>query len=180
VWIFQQGHLGGFGTTATGTLMASVPVLLFCLAFGLSMDYEVFLLSRIREFWLASDQTQADNEESVALGLARTGRVVTAAALLMAVTFASLVCAQVSVMRMFGVGVTLAVLMDATLVRTVLVPAFMRVLGRANWWAPAPLARLHTRIGLSESGDTSPRPPAGVLTVDRPVPESDDPVPTLA
>jgi uncharacterized membrane protein YdfJ with MMPL/SSD domain len=180
VWIFQQGHLGGFGTTATGTLMASVPVLLFCLAFGLSMDYEVFLLSRIREFWLASDQTQADNEESVALGLARTGRVVTAAALLMAVTFASLVCAQVSVMRMFGVGVTLAVLMDATLVRTVLVPAFMRVLGRANWWAPAPLARLHTRIGLSESGDTSPRPPAGVPTGDRPVPESDDPVPTLA
>jgi len=144
------------------------------------MDYEVFLLSRIREFWLASGQTQADNEESVALGLARTGRVVTAAALLMAVTFASLVCAQVSVMRMFGVGVTLAVLMDATLVRTVLVPAFMRVLGRANWWAPAPLARLHTRIGLNESGDTSPRPPAGVLTVDRPVPESDDPVPTLA
>ena len=84
VWIFQDGHLGAFGTTATGTLVASVPVLLFCLAFGLSMDYEVFLISRIRESWLYR-QDRADNDESVALGLARTGRVVTAAALLMAV-----------------------------------------------------------------------------------------------
>jgi RND superfamily putative drug exporter len=150
VWIFQEGHLGGFGTTATGTLVASVPVLLFCLVFGLSMDYEVFLLSRIREFWLASDRTSVDNSESVARGLARTGRVVTAAALLMAVTFAALMAAEVSVMRMMGLGVTLAVLMDATLVRMVLVPAFMRVLGRANWWAPEPLVRLHSRFGLSE------------------------------
>ena len=85
VWIFQDGHLGAFGTTATGTLVASVPVLLFCLAFGLSMDYEVFLISRIRESWLGTGKTRADNDESVALGLARTGRVVTAAALLMAV-----------------------------------------------------------------------------------------------
>ena len=151
VWIFQDGHLGAFGTTATGTLVASVPVLLFCLAFGLSMDYEVFLISRIRESWLATGKTRADNDESVALGLARTGRVVTAAALLMAVTFASLVAADVSVMRIFGVGVPLAVLVDATLVRMLLMPAFMRVLGRANWWAPAPLARLHQRFGISES-----------------------------
>jgi len=159
VWIFQQGHLGGFGTTATGTLVASVPVLLFCLAFGLSMDYEVFLISRIREYWLESGKTNADNTESVALGLARTGRVVTAAALLMAVTFASLMAAEVSVMCMIGVGVMLAVFMDATLVRVMLVPAFMRILGRLNWWAPEPLARLHRRIGISEGGEPeySPR-----------------------
>jgi putative drug exporter of the RND superfamily len=153
VWIFQQGHLGGFGTTTTGTLVASVPVLLFCLAFGLSMDYEVFLISRIREFWLASPKTHADNTECVALGTARTGRVVTAAALLMAVTFASLMAAKVSIMCMFGVGVPLAVLMDATLVRMLLVPAFMRVLGPLNWWAPRPLARLYRRFGISESGE---------------------------
>jgi putative drug exporter of the RND superfamily len=167
VWIFQNGHLGGLGTTTTGTLAASVPVLLFCLAFGLSMDYEVFLISRIRESWLASGRTRADNAESVARGLARTGRVVTAAALLMAVTFASLMVAEVSVMRIFGVGVPLAVLVDATLVRMLLVPASMRVLGRVNWWAPAPLARLHQRFGFSESADLpepsaciAPRPPA--------------------
>jgi len=150
VWIFQDGHLGGLGTTTTGTLVASVPVLLFCLAFGLSMDYEVFLISRIREFWSASGRTRADNDESVALGLAHTGRVVTAAALLMAVTFASLTAAQVSIMRMFGVGVPLAVLMDATVVRMLLVPAFMRVLGPWNWWAPRPARWLHGRAGVGE------------------------------
>jgi RND superfamily putative drug exporter len=151
VWIFQDGHLGALGTTPTGTLVANMPVLLFCIAFGLSMDYEVFLVSRIREYWLASDRSAAANDESVALGLARTGRVVTAAALLMAISFAALIAAQVSFMRMFGVGLTLAVLADATLVRMLLVPAFMHVLGRWNWWAPAPLARLHQRIGLRET-----------------------------
>ncbi|MCE9516978.1 MAG: MMPL family transporter, partial [Mycobacterium sp.] len=123
VWIFQDGNLGALGTTATGTLVANMPVLLFCVAFGLSMDYEVFLLSRIREFWLASPQTAADNDESVALGLAHTGRVITAAALIMAISFAALIAAQVSVMRLFGTGLTLAILVDATLVRLVLVPA---------------------------------------------------------
>ena len=156
VWIFQEGHLGGLGTTATGTLVANMPVLLFCIAFGLSMDYEVFLLSRIREFWLKSGKTRADNDESVALGLARTGRVVTAAALVMSISFAALMAAEVSFMRMFGVGMTLAVLVDATLVRMLLVPAFMHVLGKANWWAPKPLVRLHEKIGLSESGDDEP------------------------
>jgi RND superfamily putative drug exporter len=152
VWIFQDGHLGGLGTTATGTLAANVPVLLFCLAFGLSMDYEVFLVSRIREFWLASpSRTRADNDEAVALGLARTGRVVTAAALLMSISFAALIAAHVALMRMMGVGLTLAVLVDATLVRMVLLPAFMHVLGRVNWWAPRPLARLHERVGISEA-----------------------------
>jgi putative drug exporter of the RND superfamily len=156
VWIFQNGHLGALGTTATGTLACNMPVLLFCIAFGLSMDYEMFLISRIREYWLTSPKTNADNDESVALGLARTGRVVTAAALVMSISFAALITAQVSFMRMFGVGLTLAILADATLVRMLLVPAFMRVLGRLNWWAPKPLARLHERLGISEAGTLSP------------------------
>ena len=150
VWVFQEGHLGALGTTATGTMEANIPVLMFCVAFGLSMDYEVFLLARIREFWLASGRTRADSDESVALGLARTGRVVTAAALIMATSFAALIAAQVSFMRIFGLGLTLAVLVDATLVRMALLPAFMKVMGKWNWWAPAPLARLHERIGLTE------------------------------
>lgn len=150
VWIFQDGHFGAFGTTPTGTLVANMPVLLFCVAFGLSMDYEVFLIARIREYWLASGRAPADNDASVALGLARTGRVITAAALVMSISFAALIAAHVSFMRMFGVGLTLAVLTDATLVRTVLVPAFMHLMGRANWWAPGLLARLHDRVGLSE------------------------------
>ena len=157
VWIFQDGHLGALGTTPTGALDANMPVLLFCIAFGLSMDYEVFLISRIREFWLASDRSgSADNDESVTLGLAHTGRVVTAAALVMSISFAALIAAQVSFMRMFGVGLTLAVVVDATLVRMVLVPAFMHILGRWNWWAPAPLTRLHARIGVSESAASRP------------------------
>jgi RND superfamily putative drug exporter len=167
VWIFQDGHLGAFGTTPTGTLTANMPVLLFCIAFGLSMDYEVFLVSRIREYWLKAGaagpatsskaRTREDNDESVALGLAHTGRVITAAAVVMSISFAALIAAQVQFMRMFGVGLTLAVLVDATLVRMMLVPAFMHLLGRWNWWAPKPLARLHERIGISESGDERPR-----------------------
>ncbi|MGC4962325.1 MMPL family transporter [Gordonia sp. DT101] len=151
VWFFQDGHLGGLGTTATGYLVATIPILMFCIAFGLSMDYEVFLLGRIREEWLASDGSRAASDHAVAVGLARTGRVVTAAALLMSIVFAGIAASEVSFMRMFGVGLTLAVLMDATLIRMVLVPAFMRLAGRANWWAPGPLRRLHDRIGLSES-----------------------------
>jgi putative drug exporter of the RND superfamily len=161
VWVFQDGHLGALGSTVTGTLDVNLPVLLFCIAFGLSMDYEVFLISRIREYWLQSDRAPAANSESVALGVARTGRVVTAAALVMSISFAALMAAQVSFVRMVGLGLTLAVLMDATLVRMLLVPAFMRVVGRLNWWAPKPLTRLHERIGLSDTArhgapDTSP------------------------
>lgn len=150
VWVFQEGHLGGLGTAATGTLGVELPVLLFCIAFGLSMDYEVFLISRIREYWLSSDQGPGANEESVALGLAHTARVITAAALIMTISFSALMAAQVSFMRLFGFGLTVAVVADATLVRMLLVPAFMRVLGRFNWWAPKPLVRLHERFGLSE------------------------------
>jgi RND superfamily putative drug exporter len=166
VWIFQDGHLDALGTTPTGTLVANMPVLLFCIAFGLSMDYEVFLVARIREYWSnlrpgvaatpsglrAIRACRADNDEAVALGLARTGRVITAAALVMSISFAALIAAEVSFMRMFGIGLTLAVLVDATLVRMVLVPAFMHLVGGWNWWAPKPLVALHQRIGISESG----------------------------
>ena len=155
VWVFQDGHLGGLGTTATGTLIVNLPVLIFCIAFGLSMDYEVFLLSRIREYWLDSARTGRDSDESVALGLARTGRVVTAAALLMTISFAALLISQVSSVKMLGLGLAIAVLVDATIVRMLLLPALMRLLGRFNWWAPTPLTRLHQRTGLAEG-------PAGV------------------
>ena len=157
VWIFQEGNLGALGTTATGTLAVSMPVLLFCIAFGLSMDYEVFLVSRIREYWLASGQTPADNDNSVALGLAGIARVITAAALIMSIAFAALGAAQVSFLRMLGVGLTLAILADATLVRSLLVPAFMHMMGRFNWWAPKSLRRLHERFGIGEA----PRLPTG-------------------
>ncbi|WP_101946464.1 MMPL family transporter [Mycobacterium sp. 3519A] len=156
VWLFQDGHLGAFGTTATGTLAAIVPVPLFFFAFALSMDYEVFLVARIREHWLESGRTQAENDESVALGLAKAGRVVTAAAVLMAIPFAALIGAQVSIMRMFGVGLTLALLVDATLIRMVLLPAFMHLLGPWNWWAPKPLARLHRRLNPEQSPTDAP------------------------
>jgi RND superfamily putative drug exporter len=153
VWVFQQGHLSGFGTTVTGTIAEHLPVLLFCLAFGLSMDYEVFLVSRIAEFWRHSDQSRDANAEAVALGLARTGRVITAAALLMAVSFAALLASQVAFIRVFGLGLMLAVLIDATLVRMLLVPSFMRILGRANWWAPKPLSRLWSHIAVNDDED---------------------------
>ena len=175
VWIFQDGHLGALGTTPSGTLVANMPVLLFCIAFGLSMDYEVFLISRIREYWLASGaarpakpsakEAHAANDESVAHGVARTGRVITAAALVMSMSFAALIAAHVSFMRMFGLGLTLAVIADATLVRMVVVPAFMHVMGRWNWWAPKPLAWLHDRFGFSEG------PSGGAASVD----EAEDP-----
>jgi putative drug exporter of the RND superfamily len=157
VWIFQDGHLGALGTTPSGTLVANMPVLLFCIAFGLSMDYEVFLIARIREYWLAyrpakptAKEAHAANDEAVAHGVARTGRVITAAALVMSMSFAALIAAHVSFMRMFGLGLVLAVFADATLVRMVLVPAFMHVMGRWNWWAPKPLVWLHERFGISE------------------------------
>ncbi|MFI6773616.1 MMPL family transporter [Nocardia sp. NPDC050412] len=155
VWIFQDGHLSSvFGNDATGYLVPTMPILMFCLAFGMSMDYEVFLLSRIREEWVASGRTAADNTRAVALGVARTGRIFTAAALLMAIVMAAMVTSKVSFIQMTGLGLTLTVLADATLIRGLLAPALMRLLGTANWWAPAPLARLHAKIGLSE-GETA-------------------------
>ncbi len=148
VWIFQDGNLSDLlGFTATGTLDISMPILMFCIAFGLSMDYEVFLLSRIKEEY---DRT-GDNETSVALGLERTGRIITAAALLLSITFFAFGTSGVSFIKMFGIGLGIAVLMDATIVRAFLVPAFMRLAGDANWWAPAPLRRIYERFGLDES-----------------------------
>ncbi|MFD0362766.1 MMPL family transporter [Nocardia sp. GCM10030253] len=151
VWIFQEGHLSSLlGSSATGYLVPTMPILMFCLAFGMSMDYEVFLLSRIREEWLASGRTAADNVRSVAIGVARTGRIFTAAAVLMAIVMAAMVTSKVSFIQMTGLGLTLTVLADATLIRGLLAPALMKLLGTANWWAPAPLVRLHAKIGLSE------------------------------
>jgi RND superfamily putative drug exporter len=155
VWIFQDGNLSGvLDFTATGTLPASVPLLLFCIAFGLSMDYEVFLLSRIKE---EHDRT-GDNTASVAIGLERTGRLVTAAAVLISVVFLAFATSGVSFIKIFGIGLALAVLMDAFVIRATLVPAFMRIAGEANWWAPRWLRRVHQRIGISET--EQPEPPA--------------------
>ena len=150
VWIFQEGHFAKtLDFTATGTLDASMPILMFCIAFGLSMDYEVFLLSRIKE---EHDRT-GDNTRSVAMGLEKTGRIVTAAALLIALVFVAFATSGISFIKMFGLGLALAVLIDAFVIRATLVPAFMRLAGEANWWAPAPLRRLQQRIGLSEHVD---------------------------
>ncbi|MFJ9614037.1 MMPL family transporter [Streptomyces noursei] len=148
VYVFQEGHLralvGGF--TVTGSVEITMPVLMFCVAFGLSMDYEVFLLSRIKEVYAET----GDNTLAVALGLERTGRLVSAAAALVAVVMIALATSGITFLKLLGVGLALAVLLDATLVRGVLVPAVMRLAGRANWWAPPPLRRLHDRLGLSE------------------------------
>jgi RND superfamily putative drug exporter len=147
VWIFQDGHLSSaLGFTPTGFLDSTTPILMFCVAFGLSMDYEVFLLSRIKE----EHDNGADNVTAVAVGLERTGRIVTAAALLISVVLVSFATSQVSFIKLFGIGLTLAVLMDAFVIRGTLVPAFMRLAGNANWWAPAPLRRFHDRYGISE------------------------------
>jgi RND superfamily putative drug exporter len=153
VWIFQEGHLADrLDFITTGTIDITTPVLMFCIAFGLSMDYEVFLLSRIKE---EHDLTH-DNTASVALGLERTGRIVTAAAALLSIVFLALATSDVTFIKLFGIGLTLAVVMDATLIRAVLVPAFMRLAGEANWWAPKWMRKIHDRFGISESGATKP------------------------
>jgi putative drug exporter of the RND superfamily len=150
VFIFQDGNGSGLlDFTATGDIAVAMPILMFCIAFGLSMDYEVFLLSRIKE----EHDRGADTVTSVAVGLERTGRIVTAAAVLIAVVFIAFATGQVSFMKMFGIGLTLAVLVDAFLIRSTLVPAFMRLAGDANWWAPGPLRRFHNRFGISEHVD---------------------------
>jgi RND superfamily putative drug exporter len=148
VWVFQLGHGAGLlNFTATGTLDTTTPILMFCIAFGLSMDYEVFLLSRIKE----EHDNGADTTASVAVGLERTGRIVTAAAVLLALVFMAFATSHVTFIKLFGVGLTLAVLMDATLIRGTLVPAFMRLAGNANWWAPAPMRRFYDRFGVREA-----------------------------
>jgi RND superfamily putative drug exporter len=146
VWIFQEGHLSGLlGFTPT-PINTSMPVLLFCIAFGLSMDYEVFLISRIKEL----HDGGASTPEAVTSGLARTGRIVSTAAALLAVSFFAFGTSKVSFIQFFGLGSGLAILIDATLIRGVLVPASMRAFGERSWWAPGFLRRLHNRIGVSE------------------------------
>jgi len=147
VWGFQDGHLAGLlDFTETGALDTYMPLIIFVFAYGLSMDYEVFLLSRIKETY---DET-GDNDRAVALGLQRTGRIVTSAALLIVVVFLGFAAGQTLLMKQFGVGMAVAILIDATVIRALLVPASMKLLGTWNWWAPHPLRRLHERFGLSE------------------------------
>jgi RND superfamily putative drug exporter len=146
-WVFQEGHLAGLLHFTARPMDTSMTVLLFCITFGLSMDYEVFVLSRIKEL---HDQGVASNL-AVSRGLARTGRIVSAAAMLIAVSFFAFITGTVSFLQLFGLGSGLAILIDATLVRGVLVPAAMRVLGRAAWYSPRLLRRVYARVALSEA-----------------------------
>jgi RND superfamily putative drug exporter len=149
VLIFQDGNLEGLlGYTSQGALEQTMPILMFAVAFGLSTDYAVFLLSRIKE---ARDNGASDSE-SVALGLERTGRIVTAAALLFSIAIGAFATSQIIFLKENGIGTALAVLIDATIIRALLVPSLMELLGKWNWWAPRPLRRLHDRIGLRETG----------------------------
>ncbi|HVQ96575.1 MAG TPA: MMPL family transporter [Mycobacteriales bacterium] len=156
VWIFQDGHLSGLlNFTSTGSVEATQPILVLAIVFGLSMDYEVFLMSRIREEY---DRT-GDNTAAVATGLQRTGRIITSAALLMVVVVAAFSASGITFIKLIGVAMVLAIVVDATVVRALLVPATMRLLGRANWYAPGPLRRFYARYGLRESdGEAAPVP----------------------
>ncbi|MEU1926415.1 MMPL family transporter [Streptomyces sp. NPDC019826] len=152
VWVFQDGNLSGIlSFTSTGDIETTLPVLMFCVAFGLSMDYGVFLLSRIKEEY---DRT-GDHEHAVTFGLRRTGGLITAAAVILAVVMVAIGTSRVTNTKMLGLGIALAVLMDAMVVRSLLVPAVMKLMGRVTWWAPAPLRAFHRRFGLSE-GESAP------------------------
>ncbi len=149
VLIFQHGRLEGLlDYTTQGALEATQPIFLFAVAFGLSTDYAVFLLARINE----ARDAGAPNDEAIALGLERTGRIVTAAALLFCVAVGAFATSQIVFLKQLGIGTALAVLIDATIVRALLVPALMALLGDRNWWAPRPLARLHNRLTLRHEG----------------------------
>jgi trehalose monomycolate/heme transporter len=158
VWVFQDGHLADqLGFTSVGYVEPTNLILMLALLFGLSTDYEVFLLSRIREEWDAT----GDNTRAVAQGLQRTGSIITAAALLLIVVIAGFATGGAATIKMLGIGTVVAVAVDAALVRTLLVPALMRLLGRWNWWAPGPLARLYRRYGISEAEDVPEPEPVG-------------------
>ena len=154
VWIFQDGNLSGFlNFTPTGIVEATQPILILAIVFGLSMDYEVFLMSRIREQY---DLT-GDNTTAVATGLQRTGGIITSAALLLLVVIGAFSLSGVTFIKMIGVAMLIAIVVDATVVRILLVPATMRLLGRANWYAPGPLGRLYARYGIREyDGEPAP------------------------
>ena len=165
VWGFQEGGLAGLlGFTETGTVEATQLVLILAIAFGLSMDYEVFLLSRVREEW---DRT-GDNARAVAAGLQRSGRIITSAAVLLLVVFLAFTTSGITFIQMIGVGVAAAIVVDATVVRALLVPATMRLLGGANWWLPRPLQAVHARFGLRESGPVEPLPVPSMRPAEQP------------
>jgi RND superfamily putative drug exporter len=148
VWIFQDGHLSGLlGFQAFGAIEVWVPVVVFVFAFGLSMDYEVFLLSRIKE----SYDEHGDTNRAVTTGLQRSGRIITSAAGLVMIVFLGFALGDNLGIKQMGLALAIAVFVDATLVRCLLVPATMTLLGKANWWAPAPLRRFHSRFGLTEA-----------------------------
>jgi RND superfamily putative drug exporter len=150
VWIFQEGNLSNvLGFTSPGFTVAGNPIILFCVLLGLSMDYEVLLLSRIQEAY----RRTGDNTISVAEGLARTAGVITGAALIMVTVFSAFALAESITIKSIGVGMAIAVLIDATIIRVLLVPATMRLMGRWNWWAPGPLGRLADRLGFSHVED---------------------------
>ena len=147
VWVFEKGHLEGLlSFSSVGAVESMVPFLVLAFGFGLSMDYEVFLLSRITEF----HNHGHDNDRSVSLGLQRTGRIITSAALLIIIVFAGFIAGDILIIKEIGVALVAAVLIDATLVRMLLVPATMTLLGQWNWWSPRPLRRLHERFGITE------------------------------
>ncbi|HET8577271.1 MAG TPA: MMPL family transporter, partial [Methylomirabilota bacterium] len=158
VWIFQDGHLSGWLDFTPGPIQTATPIIMFCLVFGLSMDYEVLLLSRIREEF----ERSGDNTAAVGAGLERTGRLITWAALIMAGVFFAFALADSVIIKAVGIGIGIAVVLDATIVRTLLVPATMRLMGRWNWWAPAWVAgasrRLRRPVG---SGVHRPSPQGG-------------------
>jgi putative drug exporter of the RND superfamily len=154
VWIFQQGHLSHqLGFTAQ-SIDPSIPVILFSIVFGMSMDYEVLLISRIQEEY----KRTGDNQAGVAMGLEKSGRLISGAAAIMCAVFLAFGLADVVIIKAIGIGLSIAVAIDATIVRILIVPSVMRILGRANWWAPRPLALLHSRIGAGESRVRAPVP----------------------
>jgi RND superfamily putative drug exporter len=160
VWIFQQGHLSGpLGFEPSGTIAAWLPIIMFAILFGLSMDYEVLLLSRIRERYLA----HGDNTRAVAEGIGLTGGIITGAALIMVAVFAAFALSSIIFIKALGFSMALAVLIDATVVRGVIVPAFMRVMGWVNWWAPRWLQRAVARLGLYEGPDRTDVPAPRVV-----------------
>jgi trehalose monomycolate/heme transporter len=157
-WIFADGHLEGLlGYSSTGFLDATQPIFMLAILVGLSMDYEVFLLSRVREQWDRTHDTVPDpklrNSQAVAVGLQKTGRIITSAALLLAVVIGAFSTSGIVFMKMIGVGMLVALLVDATIVRALLVPATMKLLGRWNWWAPGPMRRFWERYGVRDGDE---------------------------
>ncbi len=148
VWIFQEGHFSQQLGFSPQSIDPSIPVILFSIVFGMSMDYEVLLISRIQEEY----KRTGDNQAAVAMGLEKSGRLITGAAAIMVAVFLAFALANVVIIKAIGVGLAIAIAVDATIVRILIVPSVMRILGRANWWAPKPLAILHSRIGAGEVG----------------------------